>query len=114
MFICIYPLVEFYTLQISLIECSIICNQPAQGDIFIGRCPFFFMGDRVHFCGECALGTTKKEGTACTFTWKVLAVPLCYWMGSREILLESLGRSRDSERRRSPRKVLLTFGLLLE
>ena len=29
MFICIYPLVEFYTLQISLIECSIICNQPA-------------------------------------------------------------------------------------
>ena len=30
MFICIYPLVEFYTLQISLIECSIICNQPAQ------------------------------------------------------------------------------------
>ena len=30
MFIYIYPLVEFYTLQISLIECSIICNQPAQ------------------------------------------------------------------------------------
>ena len=29
MFICIYPLVEFYTLQIPLIECSIICNQPA-------------------------------------------------------------------------------------
>ena len=29
MFICICPLVEFYTLQISLIECSIICNQPA-------------------------------------------------------------------------------------
>ena len=41
MFICIYPLVEFYTLQISLIECSIICNQPAQGDIFIRGCPFF-------------------------------------------------------------------------
>ena len=30
MFICICPLVEFYTLQISLIDCSIICNQPAQ------------------------------------------------------------------------------------
>ncbi len=46
MFICIYPLVEFYTLQISLIECSIICNQPAlkkrtsDGSLFsYGRVP---------------------------------------------------------------------------
>ena len=36
------------------------------------------MGDREHFCKECALDAPKIEGTAGTFTGKVLAVPLCY------------------------------------
>ena len=44
MFIYIYPLVEFYTLQISLIECSIICNQPALKEADPKGQLLFFLG----------------------------------------------------------------------
>ena len=53
---------------------------------------FFWGGDRAHFCGEFALGTPKKEGTAGTFTGKVPAVPLCYgaYVMDRGVLLPEL------------------------